>query len=773
VLDLTFFNKLLARRRAIMMTMAAAFGLLVLATGSAQSFDRFMRQLRDGVRSQAASGEIHIVEIDARSLQAIEKWPWPRSKHAAAIDRLVEAGARTIAFDVDFSGLSEPAEDAELARALKRAGGSVILPTFRQQAGSGSSNHIDATPAKPFIDNAFLGAVTVVPDSDGYVRHMPLGVETKQVPRPSIASMLAESTATIGEFFEIDFSIEPSTIPRHSFIDLIEGRVPATALNGKRVLIGATAIEMGDRYVVPRYGVISGVVVQALAAETLMKGKVPQQLGPLPPLALALLLVLACVRGGSRRWRAILFGLGTLMIVLLPVVSEQLAATSLHIGPAVAALVVAAVVAGATILGERFRTRAMIDGTTGLPNMTALEEAFRSSGGATVLVARIDRFSAVAAGLGADAAARLVSRVADRIGMAHDKRIVYRTDEASLAWIEPAGEESMLEDRLEAIAAVMRSPVDCGQLVDVTLHIGMASDNQAEVKQLVANASLATIHAARKGIRWEHFSAADSDEANWHLTLLTELEGAMMSGQVWNAYQPKLDLKTGRIIGAEALVRWLHPQRGPIAPDNFIPLIEQHGRAGDITFHVLARALEDVAQWDEAGLPIGVAVNVSASLLSDGEFIDQIRKTLEATNTPTDRITIEVTESATMKDPEQAIRALRSWRALGLNISIDDYGTGQSSLGYLQKLPATELKIDKSFVQTINDDARNAIMVRSTIALAHELGMKVVAEGIEDEACLQTLTEFGCDTGQGYHIGRPMSAANLRVFLQGERRQAA
>jgi EAL domain-containing protein (putative c-di-GMP-specific phosphodiesterase class I) len=136
---------------------------------------------------------------------------------------------------------------------------------------------------------------------------------------------------------------------------------------------------------------------------------------------------------------------------------------------------------------------------------------------------------------------------------------------------------------------------------------------------------------------------------------------------------------------------------------------------------------------------------------------------------PNGRVTIEVTESAAMDSPERAIAALESWRSLGVGISIDDYGTGQSSLGYLQKLPATELKIDKSFVQSIVTDSRNAIMVRSTIHLAHELGMKTVAEGIEDQACLDLLAEMGCDTGQGYHIGRPVSADDLSAFLAARR----
>lgn len=188
---------------------------------------------------------------------------------------------------------------------------------------------------------------------------------------------------------------------------------------------------------------------------------------------------------------------------------------------------------------------------------------------------------------------------------------------------------------------------------------------------------------------------------------------------------------------------------------------------------MLVRALEDVVGWEVAERPIGVSVNVSATLLYDKEFIEQVREILENSPLPNDRVIIEVTESAAMDNPETAIAALASWQALGVNISIDDYGTGQSSLGYLQKLPATELKIDKSFIQAVNSDPRNAIMVRSTIALAHELGIKVVAEGIEDAACLATLAEMGRDTAQGYHIGRPMSAANLAIFLKSNLRAAA
>jgi EAL domain-containing protein (putative c-di-GMP-specific phosphodiesterase class I)/CHASE2 domain-containing sensor protein len=765
-MSLTIFASAVLRwRRLAVAGAAAAAGLLLLAGGQGDALDRQLRILRDGFRSHPASGQIHIVEIDAKSIDRVGNWPWPRGMHAAAVDRLREAGVRSIAFDVDLSAESSPAEDSKLAAALKRAGGSVILPAIRQQEGSGSSKYVDSIPAKPFEDKAFFAAVNVVPDRDGYVRSMLLGLEVKGTPRPSLASMVAEGGAEIGREFEVDFAIEPVSIPRHSFIDLVEGRVTPAALAGKRIIIGATAVELGDRYAVPRHGVIPGVVIQALAAETLLGGKVPILAAPFWPLVFALLIVGAAVRVRRRPVRVALLAIGTAAVFGLPLVTEAWFAVSIPVAPALAAMFAAILVSSLVLAGERYLADAFTDSATGLPNLAALEDAAKGRREANIVVARIDRFATIASGIGPAATANLVRRIAERLHLADDRRIIYRADASSLAWIDSPGDEESLEHRLDAIAALMRSPVECGRLVDVVLNFGLASGQGSQVRQLVADAGAAAVNAAQRGERWRRFIEADGAEIDWQLSLLGELDGAMAGGQLWNAYQPKLDLKSGDIIGVEALVRWLHPKRGPIGPDSFIPVIEEAGRIRDLTAHVLEQGLEDALAWSDGGHEIGVAVNVSATLLADHEFIETVGTILQRHRLPNDRVTIEVTESAAMDSPERAIAALESWRSLGVNISIDDYGTGQSSLNYLQKLPATELKIDKSFVQSIVTDNRNAIMVRSTIALAHELGMKTVAEGIEDEACLKLLGEMGCDTAQGYYIGKPMSAADFAAFL--------
>ena len=268
-------------RRHAIFAGAALAGLAVLAGGEGRALDQQLRSLRDGLRAHPASGQVEIVEIDEKSLAAIDKWPWPRGIHAAVIDRLHAGGARSIAFDVDFSSASTPAEDAKLAAALQRAGGIVSLPTLRQYPSNGdTSNFIDTQPIKLFRGKAFLSAATVIPDADGDIRQMPLGITTFDTPRPSLSTLIAEKNAETDRSFDIDYSIEPTTVPRLSVIDLISGKVPAREIAGKRFIVGATAVEIPDRYGVPRYGVIPGVVIQALAAETLLEGPVPWSVSP-------------------------------------------------------------------------------------------------------------------------------------------------------------------------------------------------------------------------------------------------------------------------------------------------------------------------------------------------------------------------------------------------------------------------------------------------------------------------------------------------------------
>ena len=320
---------------------AFLFATFMAMMGLGTDVDERLRLIRDNARSHQASGQIAIVEIDARSLKPISDWPWPRRIHADLTDKLRAAGARTVVFDVDFSATTNPADDAAFAAALQRSGGAIVLPTFRQPVSEGSTVFTENMPIAPLRAHAFLGSVNVQPDADGQLRHYNYGTITAGTPRPSLAAHLADSRGNIGKQFRIDTALDPVTIPRTSAIDVLNGK--AAHLRGKAVLIGATAIEMGDRYVVPGHGVLPGVVVQALAGETLILGTVNPDAGPWPALILTAILLTLGIR--TRRFAAVAT-VTTMLLLVGPLALEMMNIGSFQIAPAFVLLVLDGLVVG-------------------------------------------------------------------------------------------------------------------------------------------------------------------------------------------------------------------------------------------------------------------------------------------------------------------------------------------------------------------------------------------------------------------------------------------
>jgi EAL domain-containing protein (putative c-di-GMP-specific phosphodiesterase class I) len=250
------------------------------------------------------------------------------------------------------------------------------------------------------------------------------------------------------------------------------------------------------------------------------------------------------------------------------------------------------------------------------------------------------------------------------------------------------------------------------------------------------------------------------------LALLGGLRRALERDELVLHHRPKADLHTGQVLGAEALVRWQHPAHGLLGPGEFIPLAERTGLIHPLTRWVLDAALRQAAAWRQAGHELSIAVNVSTRSLLDRDFPDQVAERLAAWQVPAPSLVLEVTESAVMADPTLALEILSRLHALGVGLALDDFGTGYSSMAYLKALPVDELKVDRSFVGQMATSNSDAVIVRSTIDLGHNLGLHVVAEGVENQATWEELAALGCDTAQGYHLGRPMPAAELEQWLQ-------
>jgi EAL domain-containing protein (putative c-di-GMP-specific phosphodiesterase class I) len=231
-------------------------------------------------------------------------------------------------------------------------------------------------------------------------------------------------------------------------------------------------------------------------------------------------------------------------------------------------------------------------------------------------------------------------------------------------------------------------------------------------------------------------------------------------------YQPKVDAASGNMVGVEALLRWQHPVHGFVPPDRFIPMAESMGTIGPLTIWVLETALRQWRTWQDLGRRVPIAVNLSMRTLHDQTLPTTVAELMARYNVPHGQLTLEITEGALMAEPARALDVLTQLAALGVNVSIDDFGTGYSSLGYLRRLPVNEVKIDKSFVKGMANDAKDVAIVRAILVMAHALNLVVVAEGVEDEATQILLGDLDCDTLQGYYFSRPVPARDLMIWVE-------
>ena len=322
-----------------------------------------------------------------------------------------------------------------------------------------------------------------------------------------------------------------------------------------------------------------------------------------------------------------------------------------------------------------------------------------------------------------------------------------------------------LADRL--VAEVNHSFVIEGIAVDVEASVGVAASprHDSDADTLLRNAETAMYVAKKNMTGAVLYQGSMSTDGAAHLVLLGDLRRALEdTDQLTLHYQPKIDLRSGELCGVEALIRWQHPIRGPISPADFVPVAENTGLINPFTLRVLDMAIQQAHHWMTAGRTLPIAVNLSPRCLLDPDLITKVSGRLHTIGLPADLLVLEVTETAVMADPVLALATLHGLHALGIRLSIDDFGTGYSSMAYLKELPVDELKIDRTFVSTIDTDRADATLVRAAIDLGHNLGLKVIAEGVETPAQVAVLQTLDCDIAQGYHFARPMPAADLTAW---------
>ncbi|GIE77342.1 hypothetical protein Aph02nite_32920 [Actinoplanes philippinensis] len=434
---------------------------------------------------------------------------------------------------------------------------------------------------------------------------------------------------------------------------------------------------------------------------------------------------------------------------------------------------------------RQVETMAATDPLTGLPNRTEFsartgtalaEDASHRRrpkqprlGRATVLVVNLDGFRDVNDQLGHRIGDLLLTHVGRRLQESvrtHDFVARLGGDEFGILLrdADPAIGETIATRLTDAFD----EPFVIDDItVDLEVSVGAATAGPGEdVPTVLRHADVAMTIAKQQRLGFRRFSAGRTEDSNARLTLLGDLRRALDTGdEITLHYQPKVSISTGTLAGVEALARWRHPVKGPISPGDFIPVLEATTLIHRFTQQVLTQALAQARAWLNLGHRVPVAVNISTRSLLDASFPSRVAALLRQTGVPGDLLGIEVTEYSIMSDPNTAIDALHRLRALGVKISVDDYGTGYSSMTYLRLLPLDELKIDRSFVKDMSTDRGARALVASTVELGHNLGLTVVAEGIEDEPTLTALAEIGCDLAQGYYLAKPMPAGDVALSL--------
>jgi diguanylate cyclase (GGDEF)-like protein len=340
-------------------------------------------------------------------------------------------------------------------------------------------------------------------------------------------------------------------------------------------------------------------------------------------------------------------------------------------------------------------------------------------------------------------------------------------DEFTVLLPEVAGSEAAAGVADKIARALEGSFVVEGVTIDMEASVGIAiyPDHGPDIDSLLQHADIAMYEAKRNHSSVATYSEEFGGGTPRRLALLGELRRALEVHELVVYYQPKVDMASRAVIGVEALLRWKHPELGLVPPSDFIPLAEGTGLIHPLTEYVLNDSLKQAHQWAAAGSPLAVAVNISARSLLNEDFPDMVSRLLAEWNVPAELLELEITENTLMRDPKHARRALLRLREMGVTLSIDDFGTGYSSLSYLNQLPVHSVKIDRSFIAELPQHAANRLIVTSIVGLGRDLGMKVIAEGVESEEAWTELAELGCDIAQGYLMTRPMPADALEPWL--------
>ena len=731
-------------------------GVLQVAT-LLTPLDQVLRTVQYYFASFDASGEIVFVGADFNL--ADPSVPDRRVELANLVERLDRAGAREIYIDVVFDRASTPQSDAELNAALRAARGRAVLIENFATGVDGAETIEDSIPAVGAGVPRVAGRIWT--NFLNYAWYMPYTEEIGGTELESASLAMSGVDRQGADRFPISYYFDIGSIPNFRFDQWANPNTSLAQAAGKTVVIGVIDPPTRIKPNIPGLPSVSPSIIHIYAAETLKAGHTTE-LGGLAVLAgmLALLVAFAFVQ--PRRWRIA----GIVVICLaLPCLIYVTAQMAIRTSAASAFFFL--------IIYGVFRARAtwkrsfhLTDAETDLPSFAALEaNSDVAQNVPAIIVARIHRFEEVRRTLPKEMHAEYVLRIIARLKAATQEATIYRGKGNMIAWTMPEKDPNLVHEHLEGLRALFSAPLRVGETqVDVGITFGVDVTASTNVTRRLAAAVSAAEQTTESFEPIAIAESASEEDLIWNISLQARIDAALTNGEIYLVYQPKVSVQTGVMIGVEALARWNDPVRGHIPPDQFIRQCETSGRMAHLTRHVLTGACVAGNAFARAGLPLAIAVNVSATLLHERRIVHEVREVLEQTGFAPDRLVLEITETYRITNLDLAAEILGELKELGAKISMDDFGVGAASFEALMKLPFCELKIDRLFIAAMTSNAKAAGIVRSVLALGRDLRITVVAEGVEDAQTLTMLRESGCQVAQGFGISRPVGFTEILEF---------
>lgn len=740
---------------------------LLAATDLLSSFDHVFWNTRSKFGAHSADGTTVVINL-SDGLKSADKSSVGTAEIGAVLLKIGHQMPRRVFVDSPIHLGKDPAGDALLSEALAKLQPDVSL-VVRSREFWGAEHKFKVSdfeiPSRDMIRD-----VPVIL-SGWHVNFMNYGVSSPYLitldgrSYPTFAAALGERNSGLQKTFSPDFQLDTNSVPKIDAGKFLKGDFMPGLLTGRNVIVTATdgtpSIGIYGR------GRMHPLNLDLAGAEAL-KSPVALAFSGYPMLFLVWLLIFLGSKCRTRRRKVLSYSSALFAIGGVPVVF-QLAGVSLDIG---AGLLCVMIYGSARVWQKRMR-RVQHTSASGLPNLLALSaQPFQV--GCDVVVAVIARYEEILATLPKDLHGECARQIARRLAVGSGIDRVYNGEGGHFAWTEEARPLEMQLNHLEGLRALFSAPLQIGSYTfDTNIHFGLDRNEGIDSPTRVNSAVASANDALASGRSVELFEAERLAEAPWELSLHARIDEGLRNGEIWLAFQSQWDMREGRACGAEALIRWSHPTRGPIAPDAFILQAERAGRIDAITFWVLDQAITAALALAEIAPHFQMSINLSAQMVDKPSLVSNLVEIIRRRNIDPHLLTIEVTETSSVRNRPAAVQNLSQLRAMGFRLSIDDFGTGEASLAYLADLPSDELKLDRRFVSRLLTHQREREIIRSTIDLAHALGQTVVAEGIEDEATYRALARLGCDIGQGYYLGRPQPFAELYQGLlkMGQRRK--